>query len=150
MKKISEKYGFRMKIFILFLLLVILPYLLVVTTIYRMFLDYTGKNWGKSMEDTMLSIGNQVSSSLDVYENSTMNLYYSGCVDMLESGNVDKEKVLKAVKSLEGLNPTEWNMVNRAVDEALMKKRKELDVTIKLSSEELSKIIQSGFGYILD
>lgn len=93
MKKISEKYGFRMKIFILFLLLVILPYLLVITTIYRMFLDYTGKNWGKSMEDTMISIGNQVSSSLDVYENSTMNLYYSGCVDMLESGNVDKEKV---------------------------------------------------------
>ena len=39
MKKISEKYGFRMKIFILFLLLVILPYLLVITTIYRMFLD---------------------------------------------------------------------------------------------------------------
>ena len=48
MKKISEKYGFRMKIFILFLLLVILPYLLVITTIYRMFLDYTGKNWGKA------------------------------------------------------------------------------------------------------
>ena len=46
-----------MKIFILFLLLVILPYLLVITTIYRMFLDYTGKNWGKSMEDTMISIG---------------------------------------------------------------------------------------------
>ena len=45
MKKISEKYGFRMKIFILFLLLVILPYLLVITTIYRMFLDYTGKTW---------------------------------------------------------------------------------------------------------
>ena len=42
-----------------------------------------------------------------------------------ENSNVDKEKVLKAVKSLEGLNPTEWNMVNRAVDEALMKKRKE-------------------------
>ena len=51
MKKISEKYGFRMKIFILFLLLVILPYLLVVTTIYRMFLDYTGKNWGKRDKD---------------------------------------------------------------------------------------------------
>lgn len=66
------------------------------------------------------------------------------------NSNVDKEKVLKAVKSLDGLNPTEWDMVNRAVDEALMKKRKELDVTIKLSSEELSKIIRSGFGYILD
>ena len=67
-----------------------------------------------------------------------------------ENNNVDKEKVLKAVKSLDGLNPTEWNMVNRAVNEVIMKKRKELDVTIKLSSEELSKIIQSGFGYILD
>ena len=38
-----------------------------------------------------------------------------------ENNNVDKEKVLKAVKSLDGLNPTEWNMVNRAVNEVTFK-----------------------------
>lgn len=88
-----EKYGIRLKIFFLFLLLVILPYLALITVTYRMFLDYTGKNWGKSMEDTMISIGNQVSIMLDAYENSTMNVYYSGCVGNLENETADRESI---------------------------------------------------------
>lgn len=94
-----EKYGIRLKIFFLFLLLVILPYLALITVTYRMFLDYTGKNWGKSMEDTMISIGNQVSIMLDAYENSTMNVYYSGCVGTLENETADRESIEAALNT---------------------------------------------------
>jgi sensor histidine kinase YesM len=93
MRKRIEKYGICLKIFGLFIVLIIIPYLLLITMTSRMFLDYAGKNWGKSMEDTMISISNQVSALLDVYENSTMNLYYSGCVEMLEKGQADRERI---------------------------------------------------------
>lgn len=91
MGKIFERYGIRVKIFILFLALIMLPYLITIMVTYWMFLDYISDNWGKSMEDTMISIENQVSSMLEVYEKSTMNLYYSGCVEMLEQDKVDRE-----------------------------------------------------------
>ncbi len=56
-----------------------------------------------------------------------------------ETSNVEN-----AIKALEGLTPNEWLKIVRAVDELLRQKRWEFDRTIKLSSKELSKIIQSG------
>lgn len=56
------------------------------------------------------------------------------------------EKIETAVKALEGVTPIEWLKIHSAVDELLRRKRKELDRTIKLSSEELSEIIRSQFG----
>ena len=98
MKRVLEKCKtqvskIQVKIFLLFLLLVLLPYFLLTRMTYQMFLDYTGRNWGKSMEDTLISISSQVSSLLDSYERNTMNLYYSGCVDMLERGEADRETI---------------------------------------------------------
>ncbi len=98
MKRVLEKCKtqvskIQVKIFLLFLLLVLLPYFLLTRMTYQMFLDYTGRNWGKSMEDTLISISSQVSSLLDSYERNTMNLYYSGCVDMIERGEADRETI---------------------------------------------------------
>ncbi|MCH1940501.1 hypothetical protein [Holdemania massiliensis] len=53
--------------------------------------------------------------------------------------------VENAIKALEGLTPNEWLKIHSAVNEHLRRKRWELDRTIKLSSEELSEIINSGF-----
>ena len=56
-----------------------------------------------------------------------------------ETSNVEN-----AIKALEGLTPNEWFKILSAVDELLRRKRWQFDRTIKLSSKELSEIIQSG------
>ncbi len=58
--------------------------------------------------------------------------------------DAETSNVENAIKALEGLTPNEWLKIVRAVDELLRQKRWEFDRTIKLSSKELSKIIQSG------
>ena len=59
-----------------------------------------------------------------------------------ETSNVES-----TIKALEGLTPNEWMKIRSAVDESLRIKRKELDRTIKLSSDEIAEIIQMLFGY---
>ena len=56
----------------------------------------------------------------------------------------EMSNVENAIKALEGLTPNEWLKIVRAVDELLRQKRWQFDRTIKLSSKELSEIIQSG------
>lgn len=93
MKKILGKYRIRIKIFILFALLIVIPYVILILVTYQVFQDYAGNNAGKNMEEVMISIGNQVGSSLKTYEDSTMSLYYNGCVDMLEDKDADREYI---------------------------------------------------------
>lgn len=93
MRKIFGKYRIRIKIFLLFILLILIPYLVLILVTYQVFQDYAGDNAGKNMEDVMISIGNQVGASLKTYEDSTMSLYYNGCVDMLENQEADREYI---------------------------------------------------------
>ena len=76
-----------------FLLLVVIPYIVLILVTYHVFQNYAGDNSGETMEDTMISTGNQVSSMLKTYEDSTMTLYYNGCVDMLEESEPDEEYI---------------------------------------------------------
>ena len=94
MKKIFGKYRIRIKIFLLFILLILIPYIMLIFVTHRVFQDYAGNNAGKNMEDVMISIGNQVGALLKTYEDSTMSLYYNGCVDMLEQ----EEKIERILK----------------------------------------------------
>lgn len=64
---------------------------------HRVFQDYAGNNAGKNMEDVMISIGNQVGALLKTYEDSTMSLYYNGCVDMLEQEEEDRAYIEAAL-----------------------------------------------------
>ena len=100
MGKFLEKYRIRLKIFGLFLLLVVIPYIVLILVTYHVFQNYAGDNSGETMEDTMISIGNQVSSMLKTYEDSTMTLYYNGCVDMLEESEPDEEYIESALAGL--------------------------------------------------
>lgn len=85
-----QKYRIRLKIFILFLIFVVIPYIILILTTYKVFQDYAGDNFGNSMQETMISVSNQVSSSLKTYEDSTMSLYHNGSIDQLESGMADR------------------------------------------------------------
>ena len=93
MKDFTEKYRIRIKIFIYFLLFMVIPYIVLILVVNRTIQNYAGQNAGGNMEETMQSIGNQVKASLEMYENSTMALYNSGCVDMLESGETDRQYI---------------------------------------------------------
>lgn len=86
-----QKYRMRLKIFILFLLFVVIPYIILILATYKVFQDYAGNNFGSSMQETMISVSNQVSSSLKTYEDSTMSLYHNGSIDQLESGKMDRQ-----------------------------------------------------------
>ena len=86
-----QKYRIRLKIFILFLIFVVIPYIVLIFATYKVFQDYAGDNFGSSMQETMISESNQVSSSLKTYEDSTMSLYHNGSIDQLESGNADRD-----------------------------------------------------------
>ena len=86
-----QKYRIRLKIFILFLIFVVIPYIVLIFATYKVFQDYAGDNFGSSMQETMISVSNQVSSSLKTYEDSTMSLYHNGSIDQLESGNADRD-----------------------------------------------------------
>lgn len=93
MKNFIERYRIRIKIFIYFLLFMVMPYIVLILAVNRTIQNYAGENAGDNMAETMQSIGNQVKASLEMYENSTMALYYSGCVDMLESGEADRQYI---------------------------------------------------------
>ena len=97
MKKIFGKYRIRIKIFLLFILLILIPYIMLIFVTHRVFQDYAGNNAGKNMEDVMISIGNQVGALLKTYEDSTMSLYYNGCVDMLEQEEEDRAYIEAAL-----------------------------------------------------
>ena len=55
MRKIFGKYRIRIKIFLLFILLILIPYLVLILVTYQVFQDYAGDNAGKNMEDVMIS-----------------------------------------------------------------------------------------------
>ena len=50
MRKIFGKYKIRIKIFLLFILLILIPYLVLILVTYQVFQDYAGDNAGKNME----------------------------------------------------------------------------------------------------
>ena len=88
MKKHFSEYGITSRIVAWFLLLVIVPYLILMVLIAAVFMNYTVSNMGTAAEDTMNSVGMQITDIMKEYEECSMNLYYSGYVELLE--NADK------------------------------------------------------------
>ena len=88
MKKHFSEYGITSRIVAWFLLLVIVPYLILTELIAAVFMNYTVSNMGTAAEDTMNSVGMQITDIMKEYEECSMNLYYSGYVELLE--NADK------------------------------------------------------------
>ncbi len=88
MKKHFSEYGITSRIVAWFLLLVIVPYLILTVLIAAVFMNYTVSNMGTAAEDTMNSVGMQITDIMKEYEECSMNLYYSGYVELLE--NADK------------------------------------------------------------
>ncbi len=84
-----SRYGIRSRIFFLFTILVILPYGILTIAIFSEFQKYANKTYGDNMVDTLTAVSTQVKASIEKYEESTMSLYYNGCVDLL-SDNVDE------------------------------------------------------------
>lgn len=84
LKKQFSEYGITARVVTGFLLLVIVPYLILAGIIAVVFMNYTAANMGTASEDTMNLIGTQITESMKEYEDSSMDLYYSGYVELLE------------------------------------------------------------------
>ena len=92
-----ERNKIKVKIALLFLMFVVLPFFILIMIAYYGLKDYIGNDFGKSMADTMTSICSQMHASMDVYKKCTMSLYHSGCVTMLETGEADEEYILSSL-----------------------------------------------------
>lgn len=68
-----------------FTILVVVPYLLLGVLTYVSFLRYSFTNFGEMAEDSMSVAGAEITEALKNIEKDSMSLYYSGCVDMIES-----------------------------------------------------------------
>lgn len=97
MRKVLEKFDIRIKLLCYFLLLIILPYISLICITYSELERYAENNSGRTMEDTMISISNQVHLAIEMYGDSSIGLYYNGCVDMMEKGAVTREYVEDAL-----------------------------------------------------
>ena len=91
MKTRFEKFGIRTRIFILFTALVILPYFILMITVFSVFNEYARKSYGENMVDTLTAVNTQVNAAMDKYEESTMSFYYNGSVEYLSGGLNQKE-----------------------------------------------------------
>ncbi len=79
----SEKYGIRSRFFLLFAVLVILPFLTIAILAGTVFRNSVVDNYGSNMADTMAAVSQQVKTLMTKYEEATMNLYYGGTVGLL-------------------------------------------------------------------
>ena len=96
MKKRLERYGIRTRIFILFTVLVVIPFFILMLTVFSVFQQYARKSYGDSMVDTLTAVTTQVKSTMDKYEESTMSFYYNGNVEKLSGKlNPADEKLIE-------------------------------------------------------
>lgn len=95
----SEKYGIRYRFFLLFAVLVILPFLGIAVLAGIVYRNSAVNNYGSNMADTMVAVSRQVRTLMDKYEEATMNLYYGGTVNLLP----EAEKEERLTESLESI-----------------------------------------------
>ena len=80
---ILKKYGIRYRFFVLFAVLVIIPFLAIAALASAVFRNNVVDNYGSNMADTMGAVSKQVKILMKKYEEATMNLYYGGAVNIL-------------------------------------------------------------------
>ncbi len=80
---ILKRYGIRSRFFILFAVLVIIPFLAIAALASTVFRNNVVDNYGSNMADTMVAVSKQVKTLMKKYEEATMNLYYGGAVNVL-------------------------------------------------------------------
>ena len=80
---ILKKYGIRYRFFVLFAVLVIIPFLAIAALASAVFRNNVVDNYGSNMADTMVAVSKQVKILMKKYEEATMNLYYGGAVNIL-------------------------------------------------------------------
>ena len=73
---IFKRYGIRYRFFVLFAVLVIIPFLAIAVLASTVFRNNVVDNYGSNMADTMVAVSKQVKILMKKYEEATMNLYY--------------------------------------------------------------------------
>lgn len=91
-KKWVIKHGITVRIVMLFLILVIIPFLVLAGFVVRFFQDYNVTSLGNSAVDSMSSVGYQILRELKIREESSMFAYYDDIVEILAEGNCTEEE----------------------------------------------------------
>lgn len=91
MKNRIAKYGITIRIIVLFVALVIVPYMIFSAVVFYGFQNYTIKNLSITTNDTMSIVQSQVDSELERYEEMTMTLYHGGYIERLTEEGAREE-----------------------------------------------------------
>lgn len=95
-KKWVKKHGITVRIVLLFLILVIIPFFVLAGFVVRFFQDYNVTSLGNSAMDSMSSVGYQISREMKIREESSMFAYYDNIVKILAEENyAEKEQTIK-------------------------------------------------------
>lgn len=98
-KEFFDRNGITARIVILFTVLVIVPYFILALLVFLVFQNYTVSSLGETTMDTMTMVGSRISASIKEYEEASMSLYYSGCVEMLTSENRIDDRERKQIEA---------------------------------------------------
>ena len=80
---ILKKYGIRYRFFVLFAVLVIIPFLAIAALASAVFRNNVVDNYGSNMADTMVAVSKEVKILMKKYEEASINLYYGCAVNIL-------------------------------------------------------------------
>lgn len=120
-RKISSfflHHGVTARIVVLFTLLLIVPYVFMIGLFFNHYHTSGIKSLGEVTEDTMVSVGTQISDRMRQQEEDTMQVYYNDCVELLDPGKEVTQQDAQFLNSQ--LNSMRWS--NSGIRSALIKK----------------------------
>lgn len=98
-KEFLDRKGITARIVVLFTVLVIVPYFILALLVFVVFQNYSVSSLGETTADAMTMVSGRISSTIKEYEEASMSLYYSGCVEMLDSENSIEEREKKQIEA---------------------------------------------------
>ncbi|MDO4284441.1 MAG: histidine kinase [Eubacteriales bacterium] len=85
---------------VLFVFLVIFPFLILSTVTSVITEKYAKESYGNYMTQVLDSVSNQIDSVCGTYADSAINFYYNGIVEILENGEQDAEEESRIVRKM--------------------------------------------------
>lgn len=95
-----SQYGITVRIVVLFVFLVIIPFFAATALIAVVFRNYSVSSLSDTTLDTMMVVGNQIKNTVREYEEDTMALYYNGSVELLGKEDMSEQERRQIESSL--------------------------------------------------
>lgn len=111
-------HGVTVRIVVLFTMLLIVPYVFMIGLYFNHYHTSGIRSLGEVTEDTMVSVGTQITDHMRQQEEITMQVYYDDCVELLDEGREITQQDAQFLNKQ--LNSMRWS--NSGIRSALIKR----------------------------